>query len=610
MGLGKTVQTIAFLSWLRNYFIVNNKSKRTTLIVVPASTLANWVNEFKRFCPSFVIKLYHGSQQERLDLQYDMKRDKECGTLPDVMLTTYTIFEKESNKSDRKFFYNQTFQFLICDEGHCMKNSSSMRFVNLNHIKSKNRLLLSGTPVQNDLGELLSLLSFLMSNVFKKQNCDILVESFGWNKKSSKSAKSNDSSISKLRSMLAPFVLRRLKKDVLDQLTEKSHKIEILTMTNIQQKVYNNIISSHKLAKEQIKIKQQIDKYNDQVINMKIVGSKVKTNNQIIDLSSPITNAETTGTTNLIVEEPNVSSNIIESSSTDVDIINEDNDIIPELTSNEANHLFTELRKAANHPLLLRVRYNDPTVLDYIAQVTLSYDFYGSNCKYDQVRKEIENSSDFDIHSICLTYPDSLGKYILTDDVLYDSPKMQLLKDLLPKLVEENHRILIFSQWTRILDLLTVLCEDIDMDYLRLDGSTPVKERQDYIDQYNKDPSIPIFLLSTKAGGLGINLCAADVVILHDLDFNPENDRQAEDRCHRIGQTRPVTVYKLVAKDTVDELIYEMGERKRQLSEAVLSDHRIKGKLKKSNGEDDDIGAIGWILKRALSKVTNNVLSV
>jgi len=105
---------------------------------------------------------------------------------------------------------------------------------------------------------------------------------------------------------------------------------------------------------------------------------------------------------------------------------------------------------------------------------------------------------------------------------------MQLLKDLLPKLVEENHRILIFSQWTRILDLLTVLCEDIDMEYLRLDGSTPVKERQDYIDQYNKDPRIPIFLLSTKAGGLGINLCAADVVILHDLDFNPENDRQAE----------------------------------------------------------------------------------
>lgn len=211
--------------------------------------------------------------------------------------------------------------------------------------------------------------------------------------------------------------------------------------------------------------------------------------------------------------------------------------------------------------------------------------------------------------------------------------------------------------------------------FLRLDGSTPVKERQQLIDTFNQvsredtpkksqgagtsdndeeedaddnedgddegsdfefvgssgnnksssssssnDTSpIPVFLLSTKAGGLGINLTSADTVILHDLDFNPENDRQAEDRCHRIGQTRPVHVYKLVADNTVDSDIYEMGERKRQLSSAVLSDHRTTdsekkkptgkgagGKRKGAQADDDDddgdVGAIGRILQKALQR--------
>lgn len=210
--------------------------------------------------------------------------------------------------------------------------------------------------------------------------------------------------------------------------------------------------------------------------------------------------------------------------------------------------------------------------------------------------------------------------------------------------------------------------------FLRLDGNTPVKERQQLIDTFNQvsrvdtpkkgksntsnsdeendededegdaddeeeeeegegsdvefvgssgggsgsAAPIPVFLLSTKAGGLGINLTSADTVILHDLDFNPENDRQAEDRCHRIGQTRPVHVYKLVADGTVDSDIFEMGERKRQLSSAVLSDHRAtdsekkkpasKGAGGKKKGaqddeeEDGDVGAIGRILQRALQR--------
>jgi SNF2 family DNA or RNA helicase len=126
---------------------------------------------------------------------------------------------------------------------------------------------------------------------------------------------------------------------------------------------------------------------------------------------------------------------------------------------------------------------------------------------------------------------------------------MMWLRDNLPRLQTEGHRMLIFSQWTRLLDLLEILVNELGMQFLRLDGSTAVSERQHLINTFSTT-SIPVFLLSTKAGGLGINLTQADVVILHDLDFNPENDRQAEDRSHRIGQTRPVVVYKLVAEAT------------------------------------------------------------
>lgn len=148
---------------------------------------------------------------------------------------------------------------------------------------------------------------------------------------------------------------------------------------------------------------------------------------------------------------------------------------------------------------------------------------------------------------------------------------------------------------------MEVLLQDLSLHFLRLDGSTPVSERQSLIHQFSEPNSrYNIFLLSTKAGGLGINLTAADTVILHDLDFNPENDRQAEDRAHRIGQTKDVKVIKLITKKTVDEDIFLMGERKKKLNDAVLSNKtsnsnddeedgkKKKGGKKKNNDDEDD----------------------
>ncbi len=192
---------------------------------------------------------------------------------------------------------------------------------------------------------------------------------------------------------------------------------------------------------------------------------------------------------------------------------------------------------------------------------------------------------------------------------------------MVPTLIADGHRILIFSQWTRLLDLLELLMQDIGLMYLRLDGSTAVRERQVLIDEFNANTDIPVFLLSTKAGGLGINLTAADTVIMHDLDFNPENDKQAQDRCHRIGQVKQVTVYKLVCTDSVDEDIFNMGERKSKLSNAILQNSNSEtakgGKKKtsekkndldveiKEDDDEEDIGAIGWILQKALQRVQN-----
>lgn len=374
-------------------------------------------------------------------------------------------------------------------------------------------------------------------------------------------------------------------------------------MTSYQKQVYDNIMITHATRREKIKEKVELEKHTDKILESKFAKKSTVTSGN--DVTSIETNTSTVSIANKGIE------NIIEMKA---EISNIDT-LIRSLSSSEMRHLFTALRKAANHPLLLRVRYTDTQILDYIAQVTYACDHFGNSqtCRYDLVRKEIDAMSDFDLHHICLQYPGSLGKYVLQEDVLFDSPKMAFLREHIPKLIAEGHRILIFSQWTRILDLLTVLCEAIDTKYLRLDGSTPVMERQYLIDTFNKDLTYPLFLLSTKAGGLGINLCAADTVILHDLDFNPENDRQAEDRCHRIGQTKPVTVYKLICEASVDEMIFEMGERKRELSDSLLSndsesltDSTKKRKL--NNDDDEDIDAIGFFLTRALSKLRETAI--
>ena len=289
-----------------------------------------------------------------------------------------------------------------------------------------------------------------------------------------------------------------------------------------------------------------------------------------------------------------------------------------------ASH-FAELRKAANHPLLLRSHYTD-AMIEQIARAAHAAHVYGEQASLAQVRAELSSASDFRLHTVCAELAESsqvrqggLQGLMLPNEVIVDSAKMRELRRLLPELKESGHRCLIFSQVrARALALMTLLiaslishshsrcstcsstCSDDTPDclphlpqslemldllehllgpsglrllYCRLDGGTAVAERQAMIDKFQvADSKIFAFLLSTRAGGQGINLTAADTVILHDLDWNPQLDRQAVDRAHRLGQRRAVTVYKLVTASTVEESIVQLQHRKRILGNAVLDE--------------------------------------
>merc|ERR1712156_1036629 len=185
--------------------------------------------------------------------------------------------------------------------------------------------------------------------------------------------------------------------------------------------------------------------------------------------------------------------------------------------------------------------------------------------------QDLEVMSDFDIHKTCLHYR-AIEHYSLGNHQICESGKFALMDDLLPRMKDQDDRVLIFTQFVMVLDIMEQYLRIRGHKYLRLDGSPPVQERQAMIDQFNNDDSIFIFLLSTRAGGLGINLTSANTVILHDLDFNPYNDKKAEDRCHRVGQTRPVRVIKFVSEESIEEGIYTIALEKLRLEQDLTNE--------------------------------------
>lgn len=243
----------------------------------------------------------------------------------------------------------------------------------------------------------------------------------------------------------------------------------------------------------------------------------------------------------------------------------------PEEKFQKGAGMLMNLRKAANHPLLLRQYYDDQK-LRKMSQLMLKEPSH-RDADPQLIFEDMQVMHDFELHCLCRQYK-SLSSYKLDVDLILDSGKFQELDSLLAKYRLEGKRVLLFSQFTIMLDIIEEYMKLRLHKYLRLDGSTKVCDRLELIDKFNSDQSIFVFLLSTRAGGLGINLTAANVVIIHDIDFNPYNDKQAEDRCHRIGQTKEVIVYRLVSQNTVEEGMLKIAEEKLKLGRDISSPNK------------------------------------
>ncbi|XP_059311847.1 probable ATP-dependent DNA helicase CHR12 [Lycium ferocissimum] len=432
MGLGKTIQTIALIA----YLLENKGVSGPHLIVAPKAVLPNWITEFSTWAPSIVAILYDGRLEERKALREELIGEGRFS----VLITHYDLIMR-----DKAFLKKIHWNYLIIDEGHRLKNHEcALARTLVSGYRIRRRLLLTGTPIQNSLQELWSLLNFLLPTIFNSvenfeewfnapfaDKCDV-----------SLTDEEELLVIRRLHHVIRPFILRR-KKDEVEKFLPGKTQVVLKCDMSAWQKVYYQ-----------------------QVTDVGRVGLDSGTGR-----------------------------------------------------SKSLQNLTMQLRKCCNHPYLFVSEYN----------------IY---------RKE---------------------------EIVRASGKFELLDRLLPKLRRAGHRVLLFSQMTRLMDILEVYLQVHDFKYLRLDGSTKTEERGTLLKQFNA-PDSPyfMFLLSTRAGGLGLNLQTADTVIIFDSDWNPQMDQQAEDRAHRIGQKKEVRVFVLVSVGSIEEVILERAKQKMGIDAKVI----------------------------------------
>nr|XP_056711454.1 SWI/SNF-related matrix-associated actin-dependent regulator of chromatin subfamily A containing DEAD/H box 1 [Euleptes europaea] len=480
MGLGKTIQAIAFLAYL---YQAGNVGPH--LIVVPASTIDNWVREVNLWCPDLQILFYYGSQEDRKHLRMDIHNNVVDFN---VIVTTYN--SAISSPEDRSLFRRMKLHYAIFDEGHMLKNMSSVRYQHLMTINAKHRLLLTGTPVQNNLLELMSLLNFVMPHMFSSSTSEVRRMFSSKPKAAEEHNVYEKERITHAKQIMKPFILRRVKEEVLKQLPPKKDIVEWCEMSEKQEQLYKNLFNS---------LKRSID-------------SQEK--------------------------------------------------------SSEMGNVMMQLRKMANHPLLHR-QYYTPEKLKVMSQLMLKEPTH-CEANPDLIFEDMSVMTDYELHLLCKQYV-NINDFRLDIDLILDSGKFRILGQMLSDFKEKGDRVVLFSQFTMMLDILEVFLKQKQLRYLRLDGKTQISDRIHLIDEFNSDMGIFVFLLSTKAGGLGINLTSANVVILHDIDCNPYNDKQAEDRCHRVGQTREVKVVRLISKGTIEESMLRISQQKLKLEQDMTA---------------------------------------
>ncbi|CAN1238800.1 ISWI chromatin-remodeling complex ATPase CHR17 [Linum grandiflorum] len=429
MGLGKTLQTISLLGYLHEFRGITGPH----MVVAPKSTLGNWMNEIRRFCPVLRPIKFLGNPEERRLIREELL---VAGKF-DVCVTSFEMAIKEKSAL-RRF----SWRYIIIDEAHRIKNENSLLSKTMRLYNTNFRLLITGTPLQNNLHELWALLNFLLPEIFSS------AETFDeWFQISAE----NDQQevVQQLHKVLRPFLLRRLKSDVEKGLPPKKETILKVGMSQMQKQYYKALLQK------------------------------------------------------------------------DLEVVN---------AGGERKRLLNiamQLRKCCNHPYLFQGAEPGP--------------------------------------------PYTTGDHLITN-----AGKMVLLDKLLPKLKDRDSRVLIFSQMTRLLDILEDYLMFRGYQYCRIDGNTGGEDRDASIEGFNKPGSEKfVFLLSTRAGGLGINLATADVVILYDSDWNPQVDLQAQDRAHRIGQKKEVQVFRFCTEYTIEEKVIERAYKKLALDALVIQQGRL-----------------------------------
>ena len=562
MGLGKTIQLISFLAFLRE-----NGTNGPFLILGPLSTVNNWVREFGFWTPKIPVVMYHGSPQLRGEIRRKQLKGDAKGPKFPVVCTSYEICMR-----DKKYLASYPWKFIVVDEGHRLKNFNCKLVRELKQYPSESRLILTGTPLQNNLSELWSLLNFLLPEAFS--DLEHFESMFDFSDVQDKDGhkqfmdkERQQRTVASLHAILKPFLLRRVKNDVETMLPKKREYILYAPLTPTQKDLYRKIKDNdireylEQKAVERIGAKLEDSRVSEVKGKKRKAGSGSSTPNKSAKSSrgstpaSSVRSGRSTRKQNYAEVSDREYFQQLEESSESEEIDEEEQEKRDRETTLAQARKEVSQKKLQNPVMQLRLACNSPHHFSWPWAPEADPD----------------------------------------ETLITDSGKMVMLDRLVPYLFSRGHKVLIFSQFSKQLDILEEWAAVLrGWPVCRIDGAVKQEDRSEQIDAFNTQEDHQLFLLSTRAGGLGINLTAADTVILFDSDWNPQQDLQAQDRAHRIGQKRPVIIYRLATKGTIEQTLLEKADGKRRLEKLVIQKDKFKSLLdrkptnKKGGGGGDD----------------------